>query len=37
VTCEALFNCLAKVGDPRLSTLLGVLKALGVKLVAATV
>jgi len=37
VTCEALCKCLAKDGDPRLSTLLGVLKALGVKLVAATV
>lgn len=32
VTREALYKALSKDGDPRLSTLLGVVKALGVKL-----
>ncbi|CAM5771944.1 transcriptional regulator [Labrys miyagiensis] len=32
VTREALYKALSPTGDPRLSTLLGVIKALGVKL-----
>lgn len=32
VTREALYKALSEDGDPRLSTLLGVMKALGVKL-----
>ena len=32
VTREALYKALSPAGDPRLSTLLGVLKALGIKL-----
>lgn len=32
VTREALYKALSETGDPRLSTLLGVLKSLGVKL-----
>ena len=32
VTREALYKALSPTGDPRLSTLLGVMKALGVKL-----
>lgn len=35
VTREALYKALSQEGDPRLSTLLGVTKALGVKLTAA--
>ena len=35
VTREALYKALAAGGDPRLSTLLGVMKALGVKLAVA--
>jgi probable addiction module antidote protein len=35
VTREALYKALAPTGDPRLSTLLGVMKALGIKLIAA--
>lgn len=34
VTREALYKALSPNGDPKLSTLLGVMKALGVKLVA---
>jgi probable addiction module antidote protein len=34
VTREALYKALSETGDPRLSTLLGVLKALGVQLTA---
>jgi probable addiction module antidote protein len=34
VTREALYKALSETGDPRLSTLLGVTKALGVKLTA---
>ncbi len=37
VTREALYKALATGGGPRLTTLLGVMKALGVKLTAATV
>jgi len=32
VTREALYKALSETGDPKLSTLLGVMKALGVKL-----
>jgi probable addiction module antidote protein len=32
VTREALYKALSPTGDPRLSTLLGVIKALGIKL-----
>lgn len=32
VTREALYKALSETGDPKLSTLIGVLKALGVKL-----
>jgi probable addiction module antidote protein len=32
VTREALYKALSPTGDPRLSTLLGVMKALGIKL-----
>lgn len=32
VTREALYKALSSTGDPRLSTLLGVMKALGIKL-----
>lgn len=32
VTREALYKALSETGDPRLSTLMGVLKSLGVKL-----
>jgi probable addiction module antidote protein len=32
VTREALYRALSEEGDPRLSTLLGVIKALGLKL-----
>jgi probable addiction module antidote protein len=32
VTHEALYKALSPKGDPRLSTLLGVMKALGIKL-----
>jgi probable addiction module antidote protein len=32
VTREALYKALSDAGDPRLSTLLGVMKALGIKL-----
>ena len=35
VTREALYKALGPQGDPRLSTLLGVLKALGIKLATA--
>jgi probable addiction module antidote protein len=35
VTREALYKALSETGDPRLSTLLGVLKSLGVKLTVA--
>lgn len=35
VTREALYKALSENGDPRLSTLLGVLKSLGVKLTVA--
>lgn len=35
VTREALYKALSEDGDPRLSTLIGVMKALGVKLAAA--
>ncbi|SOE17479.1 probable addiction module antidote protein [Hoeflea halophila] len=31
VTREALYNALGETGDPRLSTLIGVIKALGLK------
>jgi probable addiction module antidote protein len=34
VTREALYKALSETGDPRLSTLLGVLRALGVQLTA---
>jgi probable addiction module antidote protein len=34
VTREALYRSLSEAGDPRLSTLLGVMRALGVRLVA---
>lgn len=34
VTREALYKALSMEGDPRLSTLLGVMKALGVQLIA---
>ncbi len=34
VTREALYKALSETGDPRLSTLLGVMKALGVQLTA---
>ncbi len=34
VTREALYKALSSDGDPRLSTLLGVMKALGIKLTA---
>lgn len=34
VTREALYKALSETGDPRLSTLLGVLKSLGVQLTA---
>ncbi len=37
VTREALYKALSPTGDPKLSTLLGVMKALGVKFVAAPV
>lgn len=37
VTREALYKALSEDGDPKLSTLLGVTKALGVKLTAAPV
>ena len=37
VTREALYKALSETGDPKLSTLLGVLKALGVKLTAGPV
>ena len=37
VTREALYKALSETGDPKLSTLLGVLKALGVKLSAGSV
>jgi probable addiction module antidote protein len=33
VTREALYKALSPTGDPRLSTLLGVIKALGLKLI----
>jgi len=36
VTREALYKALSDDGDPRLSTLLGVVKALGIKLTATT-
>lgn len=36
VTREALYKALSDEGDPRLSTLLGVVKALGIKLTATT-
>lgn len=32
VTREALYRALSKTGDPRLSTLLGVMKALGLEI-----
>jgi probable addiction module antidote protein len=32
VTREALYKALSSTGDPRLSTFLGVMKALGIKL-----
>ena len=35
VTREALYKALSKTGDPKLSTLLGVVKALGLRLSAA--
>jgi probable addiction module antidote protein len=34
VTREALYKALSEKGDPRLSTLIGVMKALGLKLAA---
>lgn len=37
VTREALYKALSEQGDPRLSTLLGVAKALGIKLTASLV
>ncbi len=37
VTREALYKALSEDGDPRLSTLIGVMRALGVKLSAAPV
>lgn len=37
VTREALYKALSPTGDPKLSTLLGVMKALGIKFVAAPV
>ena len=37
VTREALYKALSETGDPKLSALLGVLKALGVKLSAGSV
>jgi probable addiction module antidote protein len=37
VTREALYKALSETGDPRLSTLLGVTKALGIQLSAKTV
>lgn len=37
VTREALYKALSPTGDPKLSTLLGVMKALGVKLSASPV
>ena len=36
VTREALYKALSDDGDPRLTTLLGVVKALGIKLTAST-
>ncbi|OYR24006.1 putative phage DNA-binding protein [Brucella pseudogrignonensis] len=32
ITCEALYKALSEKGDPKLSTLLGVMKALGIHL-----